>query len=124
MKILRVLAVTILTFTAASVWAGGVVGTWELTSETPRGPRTIELTIHETDGAYSGTITGRRGEMAVEVINVEGDTLSFTRSVSTPNGDFQLDYAGTVDGDSISGTIRTPRGENQFTGKRLKIATE
>ena len=41
-----------------------------------------------------------------------------------PNGDFALSYAGKVDGDSISGTVTTPRGENQFTGKRMKSESE
>ena len=124
MKIFRTLAVAFLAIAATSVWAGDVVGTWEISSETPRGPRTQELTIHEADGVYGGTITGRRGEMDVGVVKVDDDMFSFARTVSTPNGDFALSYAGKVDGDSISGTVTTPRGANQFTGKRMEVESE
>lgn len=94
-----------------------VAGTWEITSGGPRGSRTQTLTIQQDGTAIKGTISGRRGERAFEG-TVEGNKLNFTVSIETPNRTFTLEYSGTVDGDSIKGTVHSERFDGEWTGKR------
>ena len=49
---------------------------------------------------------------------VEGDSFGFTVTMSMRGNSFTQEFSGTVDGNQMSGTISTPRGDRPFTGKR------
>jgi len=60
---------------------------------------------------------GRGGPQELEVSNgtVDGNSFSFTVTLTFQGNSIDLNYSGTVDGDEISGT----RGGGQpFTGKK------
>ena len=95
---------------AAAAIAEGPVGTWTLSIDTPRGTRTPSLVIREADGRYHGTLSGERGTQEIAEIAVDGDTFSFPLDVTMPMGTFAMTYSGTVEGDSLTGTIGGPRG--------------
>jgi hypothetical protein len=75
-----------------------VTGTWELSWENPRGTTTTTFLF-----AQDGTALTGRAQMAMG-----GRSMTFT-------------FQGTVTGDTMEGTMTTPRGENPFTGKRKEI---
>lgn len=102
----------------------GLVGAWTITSEGRRGPSESVLTVAMAeDGSYHGTWVGQRGrELEVRNLVVEGDSFSFEMTVSLPVMRVDLTYRGTLAGDSMSGTIETPRGEQPFTGVRREAA--
>ena len=93
-------------------------GTWTLTIETPMGISNPELTISKSGGGYEGSYESRRGKRVVEDVEVKGQTFSFRMVVSMPMGDFEMTYKGSIDGETISGTIGNPMGEIAFVGKR------
>jgi len=98
-----------------------VAGAWEVTSEGRNGPMTQTMTITQDGGKIKGTITERRGDAPLEG-TVTGNKLSFTVKRETQNGDtFVMEYNGTVEGDSIKGTVHSERfGDRDFTAKRTK----
>ena len=98
-----------------------VAGAWEVTSEGRSGPMTQTMTVTQDGGSIKGTITGRRGDAPLEG-TVTGNKLSFTVKRQTQNGDtLVMEYSGTVDGDSIKGTVHSERfGDRDFTAKRTK----
>ena len=98
-----------------------VAGTWEMTSEGRRGPMTHTLTITQDGGSIKGTLTGRRGEAPLEG-TVAGNKISFTVKRETQaRGTLVMEYTGTVEGDSIKGTVHSERfGDRDFTAKRTK----
>lgn len=49
---------------------------------------------------------------------IDGDTFSFSVTMSMRGNSLTLEFSGTVSGDEMSGTIATPRGDRPFTGKR------
>ena len=98
--------------------AGGSAGTWTITVENPQGSRTSELTVAEAEGGYSGSLVGQRGTAELQSINVEGDSFSFTLTMETRMGEFELTYSGTVSGDTLSGNIETSMGGRPFTAVR------
>jgi carbon-monoxide dehydrogenase large subunit len=100
-----------------------VAGTWEMTSETPRGTFTQTLKIQQDGSSIKGTLTGRRGESAFEG-TVTGNKLSFTVTRETPNGTFTLEYSATVDGDAMKGTVHSERFDREWTAKRTGEAGE
>ena len=114
------LLVGLLTFagTSASGVDADLSGTWTLTIETPMGISNPVLTIWKSGGGYEGSYESRRGKRVVEDVVVEGQTFSFRMMVSMPMGDFEMTYKGSIDGETISGTIGNPMGEIAFVGKR------
>lgn len=96
-----------------------VAGTWEMSSQGRNGPMTQTLTIQQDGSKIKGTLTGPRGESPFEG-TVTGNKISFTVKRDTPNGTFTLEYAGTVDGDSMKGTVHSERFDREWTAKRTK----
>ena len=119
---------------AAPVAAQSLTGTWELTQETQRGQRTSTLALVQSGGSLTGTLTltlgGRRGgggggggtrEFDIEDGAVDGNSFSFSMTLSFGDNSFTQEYSGTFDGDSMEGQIAgggRGGGPRPFTGKR------
>jgi len=97
--------------------AAALVGTWELTTESERGTRTRELVINED---LTGTYKSRNREFPVTDLTVEGDQVSFNIEMSFGEREFALEFAGTLEGDSLNGEFTTPRGSREVTGKKVE----
>jgi len=96
-----------------------VAGAWEMSAETPRGTMTQTLTLQQDGSTLKGTLKGQRGE-ALVAGSVTGNKITFTVTRDTPNGSFTIEYSGTVDGDSITGTSHSERFDGKWTAKRGK----
>ena len=96
-----------------------VGGSWEMTVEGQQGPITQTLTFTQDGSKIKGTIKGQRGESPFEGA-ITGNKVNFTVKRETPNGEMVIEYAATVDGDSMKGTSTSPRGTREWTAKREK----
>ena len=99
---------------AAAQTPADVSGTWmiEVTGEPGSAEQTIVL--KQDGGKITGTFKGPRQSGNLEG-TVDGNNIKFHVKTRVP-----LDYAGTVDGDSMKGTM-TGRGRTgDFTGTRSK----
>ncbi len=67
----------------------GIVGTWELTTESSRGTRTRTLTINKD---FTGSYKGRNREFPVTGLKLEGDQLSFTVKMKLRDREFTMDF--------------------------------
>lgn len=97
-----------------------VVGQWEMTFETRRGPITQTLTFELDDGALMGTVETQRGTAPLTDVTIEGNRVSF--SITRGRGDrtFTMRFVGTVEGDELTGEMAGPRGgQVPFTAKRI-----
>jgi len=95
-----------------------VAGDWNLTVESPNGTGTPSATFAQDGENLTGTYKGRFGESPLKG-TIKGNAINFTVSLSTPNGDLVLAYSGTVDGDSMKGTVKFGEmGEGNFSGKK------
>ena len=79
----------------------------------------------KSDGSkLKGSLTMAFGEMEpmksdVADGKIDGNKFSFNTTVSTPNGEFKINFEGTVDGDSLKGTSTREGGEARpFEAKR------
>jgi hypothetical protein len=93
----------------------GVVGAWELTSESSRGTRTRMLIINED---LTGTYKGRNRERPVSDLKVEGNQLTFKVKMQWREREFVMDFKGTVKGNSLKGHWTTSRGVREVRGKK------
>ena len=83
-------------------------GTWQVTTQGPRGRGTLTQTMTiELGGAgkLTGTLNSRLGTQKL-VGTVTGDKVEFTTSFTTRKwGTFNRKYTGTVSGDTMKGTV-------------------
>ena len=95
-----------------------VAGTYKLTINTPGGTRTPTLTLKEEGGSLSGTFAGQWGATEFGGGKADGNSVKFDVSISPMGQEIALSFDGTIEGDSISGSVNTPRGASEFTGTR------
>ena len=105
-----------LTTAAVQADTHAIVGTWTLEVSTPRGIQHPTLVVKQNGEGYSGSYTGRRGELPIESVQVDGATFRFPLTVTMPMGEMNLDYSGRVTGNTMQGEIGNPRGSIPFTG--------
>ena len=93
-------------------------GTWNITTNTPMGAQkgTLELAID--GGSLTGTMSGAQGTIELENGKADGDSVSWDAKITSPMP-MTLEFSGTVDGDSISGSVKLGAfGTATFSGER------
>jgi len=126
-KVLRRVVAIGLVLGLTTAWAddhaiasSGLVGTWSLEVRAMRGIQYLTLEVIEEAGGFGGVITGRRGPVIVDAIQVKGRAFSFRQKVTSPMGKIELHYTGQIGTDRMQGEMQTPRGVIMFTGKRTQ----
>lgn len=104
------------------VYAGDISGTWKGTAETPVG--TVERTfVFKVDGnKLTGETTSNMfGKSQIEDGKVDGDSISFSISISFQGNSTKVTYKGKVNGDEIKLTAETPDlgSTIEYTVKRI-----
>ena len=72
------------------------------------------MTLKMVDGTLTGIWESQGMEMELEDLTIDGNKISFSRSV----GEQSLDFKGTIDGNAITGKYTGAFGELNCTGKR------
>ena len=98
--------------------APNVTGTWEITSESPRGTRTQTFTFTQDGAKLTGSTQMRDNTVEIKDGKVDGNQITFTVEFGMGDRTFSQTYKATVTGDAMEGTITTPRGETPFKGAR------
>ena len=109
-----------LIFLTMPALAAGIDGTWIATVESPRGAQEMTFVFKAEGATLTGTVTGRRGEAAIEDGKMEGDKISFKQTANFQGNTATIKYTGTLAGDEIKMTREIEGfGEpRQFTAKR------
>lgn len=95
-----------------------VTGTWELLVESPMGTRPSDAVFTQTGETLGGKMVSPRGEVPLTG-TLKGDAIAFGINVNVQGQDLQIDYTGTVTGDTMSGTVVFGSfGDGKWTGKR------
>lgn len=100
--------------------AAPIDGTWSITVNAPQGNVALSVTLTASDGKLSGTYSGDRGSGDIRGGTVDGNAFEFTISLTTENEAETSDwvFAGTLDGDTMSGSVTTMVGRFEFSGSR------
>ena len=100
------------------VYAANVTGEWNLSVETPNGAGTPTLILKQDGETLTGTYKGRFGEAPLKG-TIKDNAIKFTVTINVQGQDLEIEYAGTVDGDSMKGKAKFgDMGEGAFTGKK------
>jgi hypothetical protein len=103
------------------------LGHWTATAHAPGGDASETVTVVKTPDGYAitakligvpeGTPTAGPGTDIV----LNGDSFSYKRMVSTPDGGLVITYTGVVSGDEFTGMVEIGGfGKVPYTGVRIK----
>ncbi|WP_420606839.1 hypothetical protein [Novosphingopyxis sp.] len=94
-----------------------VDGTWAVAVKTPMGDQKSDLTVKSDGDSFTGSMSGAMGSNDVSG-KVDGDTLTWSMDITSPMP-MTLDNKATVDGDSMTGTVKAGAfGDMPLTGER------
>jgi len=115
-----VFAIAILLISFASAKDVDVTGDWEMTMESPRGGEITRAVHFEQEGEkITVTMESRRGDEFTTEGTIKGNEIEWTVSRETPRGAMTLSYKGTVEGETMSGTVEMGDfGSADWTAKR------
>ena len=93
-------------------------GTWNVTLNSPMGAQAGTLELATDGNMLTGTMSGPQGTMELENGSADGDSLSWTVSMTQPMP-ITIEATATVDGDEISGEAKLGAfGTATFSGSR------
>jgi imidazolonepropionase-like amidohydrolase len=96
-----------------------LTGRWNLTVITPQGeqPATADLSM-AADGALTGTVSSQAGTASISKGWVSGNKFNFTFSMSLGGPPQELTMSGTMEGNTIKGTLSVGGQAMEFTGTK------
>jgi hypothetical protein len=101
-----------------------ISGRWDLTVQTPDGPRPTPLALKKDGAKIVGTIQSPRGEVPVEA-TLKENAVAITFTYQTNDGPLPVTMNGTVEGDSMKGTMDLgPRGQMTWSAVRARAASD
>jgi len=108
--------------------AAAIDGSWVSVRKMERDGQAFTITqtfdLKADGGKLTGTITMAFGDMEpmkadIKDGKIDGAKFTFSTTMSTPNGDFKMVFAGTVEGDTLKGTAEREGGQARpFEAKR------
>ena len=94
------------------------VGSWTLTIDTPAGTQEPTLTITGVEGDLAGAFGSPAGAVDLTSVSFADGALEFSVTIDFNGQALALNFSGTVDGDSMTGTVGTEFGDFPATGTR------
>lgn len=117
-------ALTLLVGLAVTTVAQGVnvTGTWILDVQTGGGTGQPTVTFKQDGDKLTGHYSSQTLGEADFTGTVKGNAIQFTFNANAQGTEIDVAYAGTVDGDSMKGTVNMAGGQltGSFTGKKQK----
>jgi hypothetical protein len=113
----------VITFVAAlGAQTVDVTGKWDVTFNTQQGQLPGTMSIVKEGDKLTGTLSSQQGDVPITA-EVKDKGVTIYASVQTNNGALQIVMTGTVDGDSINGSVDFGgRGSADWSAKRTASA--
>ncbi|HEU4390023.1 MAG TPA: hypothetical protein VFV34_19635 [Blastocatellia bacterium] len=103
---------------AASSGSVNITGNWDVTVQTDQGSGSPSFTFKQDGEKLTGTYKGMFGEAPVQG-TVKGNDVTFLLKVNAQGTDLTLEYKGTIDKDTMKGTVKLGElGNGTWTAKR------
>lgn len=118
MKTLRLLSSLLALAAAATAFAADPTGTWKWTTQSPNGEIATTLKLESKDGKLAGAYSNQFGDAAISNVSFQNDVLAFDVVREFNGAEFVVKYHGKLDGDTIKGTLETPRPDG---GEPMKL---
>lgn len=95
-----------------------VAGSYDCVLKSPMGDQKSVMTVNVDGDSWTGSNVGAQGSIDITDGKVDGNTLTWSMSITTPMP-MKLEGTATVDGDSITGSVKAGAfGSFPMTGTR------
>jgi len=121
MKKATLAALAILAVLSLAAWAADISGTWAMSRPGRDGAMTtIDITIVQEGNKLKVTMPPgpRGGDPIVVEGTIEGNAIAWKVVRQTPQGEMIIEYKGTVEGDSMKGTMARGDQSIEWTAKK------
>ena len=95
-----------------------VIGSWNLTLDTPFGVKKPTLNISQEGDQYVGILVADEGSTGVTDLVVDSESLSFKADIPTPMGNFNIPFEARIMSGKLEGTFKTMVGTKPFIGEK------
>jgi hypothetical protein len=96
-----------------------VAGSYECVLKSPMGDQKSVLTVNVDGDTWTGSNAGAQGSLECKDGKVDGNTITWSMDMTVPMP-MKLEGTATVDGDSISGSVKAGMfGTFPMTGTRV-----
>src|SRR5215510_3255543 len=96
-----------------------LAGRWEGKVQSIQGERDAAATFKKEGDAYTGSITGVRGDVPFKDIKVDGSRITAQAEIESPQGTFTVHYTFLLEEETLKG-----RGEIDFNGQTFDFTYE
>jgi hypothetical protein len=102
--------------------AADVTGKYTAETQGRRGPQTITFDLKADGSALTGTVSRGQNASKIENGKIDGDTITFSTTMTMGGNEMKMNYTGKVSGDSIEFTSEMEggggRGPQKYTAKK------
>jgi hypothetical protein len=119
-------AIALMGVFVVGAFAADVTGKYTAETQGRNGPQTMTIDLKADGMKLTGSITTPRGDQKIENGKIDGDTITFTTTMTMGDNTMTQKYTGKVSGDSIEFTREMEggrgggggRGPAKFTAKK------
>jgi hypothetical protein len=97
------LCTIVLFATIAHAQSPNVVGSWDITIESPQGTRNTLLIIKQDGDKLAGMMKSPRGERPLNSVTLKGNDITLTMTINAQGQELVVTYKGKVEKDKMSG---------------------
>jgi hypothetical protein len=95
----------VLSVSLAAAQGPSVVGSWDVTIESPQGQNKATLVIKKDGDKLSGAMKSPRGERPLESVALAGSDITFVMKANVQGQDMVFTYKGKAEKDSMKGDV-------------------
>jgi hypothetical protein len=81
-----------------------VDGNWDVVVRTPLGDQKAVLAVRSAGSSFTGSLSGALGAVEIPEGTVDGDTINWVMSITTPMS-MTLECSATIAGDALTGSV-------------------
>ena len=80
-----------------------IVGTWEVTTNSPEGTTTNTMVVSSVDGKLKAVARSERGERPYDSVEVQGNNVTIVLTITYQGNPMVITYSGKIDKTEMSG---------------------
>jgi hypothetical protein len=107
---------------SARFGGGELYGDWQIETEPNSRQNSILAFFGDTGGKLAGQWITFRGFTELEDVRFKDNNVSFTQSVKFGKDEYKGNFAGTIEGDKLSGVLTHGAGQSKITARRSRAA--
>jgi hypothetical protein len=118
---MRKLGLAVLLFVMASVaaMAADFNGKWAADVPGRNGTQPVTFDLHVNGSVLTGKVTTSRGDSDISDGKVDGDTITFTQTMTMNGNEIKMTYTGKAEGDTIKFSRQAgDRPPTEFVAKK------